>query len=467
MRILESVLILALGGAQAEPARGPLRAHPDNPRYFADPSGKAVLLTGSHTWQTFQDIGPAGHPPYDYAEYLSLLKTWNHNFFRLWLWEHAWSKGPVGGEVFIDPVPYERPGPGTALDGRPRLDLRRFNAAYFDRLRERVRAAGERGIYVGIILFVSECVKKCGNVDPLWPGHPFHRDNNVNGIDGDPDGDGWGVETQTLKIPSVTALQKEFVRKVIDAVNDLDNVLYEIGNECTGGAANVEWQYEMIRFVREVESRKPKRHPVGMTGAGPRNEDLFRSAADWVSPDRSAAAPYSYLTNPPPADGSKVVVPDTDHMGGAGHYDRSWVWKSFLRGHNPIYMDVLVQTFPLLGKVERNNFHDRRRLPLRRAMGHARSYAERVDLAALTPREDVSSTGYALVSPGKEVLAYQPKDGEFSVALKAGTYAVEWFDVTQGVITRGEPVSVGEGAHPFRPPFPGEAVLYLKKGARP
>ena len=31
-------------------ATGPLRRHPSNPRYFTDGSGKAIYLTGSHTW---------------------------------------------------------------------------------------------------------------------------------------------------------------------------------------------------------------------------------------------------------------------------------------------------------------------------------------------------------------------------------------------------------------------------------
>src|SRR5678815_18433 len=43
--------------SQASPAQGPLRVHPTNPRYFTDGSGKAIYLTGSHTWNNFQDGG--------------------------------------------------------------------------------------------------------------------------------------------------------------------------------------------------------------------------------------------------------------------------------------------------------------------------------------------------------------------------------------------------------------------------
>ena len=41
---------------------GPLRVHPSNPRYFADGSGKAVYLTGAHTWNNLVDMG-IGDPP--------------------------------------------------------------------------------------------------------------------------------------------------------------------------------------------------------------------------------------------------------------------------------------------------------------------------------------------------------------------------------------------------------------------
>jgi hypothetical protein len=39
---------------------------------------------------------------------------------------------------------------------------------------------------------------------------------------------------ETLNIPAVTALQEAYIRKVIDSVNDLDNVLYEVTNESNG-----------------------------------------------------------------------------------------------------------------------------------------------------------------------------------------------------------------------------------------
>ena len=44
------------------PINGLLRRNPTNPRYFADDSGQAVYLTGSHTWNVHQDTWVEGEP---------------------------------------------------------------------------------------------------------------------------------------------------------------------------------------------------------------------------------------------------------------------------------------------------------------------------------------------------------------------------------------------------------------------
>jgi hypothetical protein len=223
----------AFGPAVPEPARGPLRIHPTNPRYFTDSRRKAIYLTGSHTWGNLCDYPPTRWPPFDYPAYLEFLDRYHHNFIRLW----------AGDSLECQPCRYVRTGPGPATDGEPRIDLTRLNPEYFDRLRARVVAARDRGIYVGVMLFGSDACKR-----EDWPGHLFNPANNVQGLNGDTNGDGFGAEAYDLSVPEITRLQETFVRKVVDTVNDLDNVLYEIGNE--GDLSSVNWQYHFIRFIR-------------------------------------------------------------------------------------------------------------------------------------------------------------------------------------------------------------------------
>lgn len=445
---------------------GPLRVHPQNGRYFADAAGRAVYLTGAHTWNNLSDIG-VGDPPaaLDFAKYLDFLQRHHHNFIRLWRWELTrWNAGATpeytakADKYGVAPHPWKRTGLGSALDGQPKFDLQQFDPAYFDRLRQRVRAAQDRGIYVGIMLFEGWGLQ---HLPEAWKSHPFHPSNNIQGLDGDAGGDGRGLVTHTLKLPAVTRLQEAYVRQVIDAVNDLDNVLYEIINE--SGAYSIEWQYQLIRFIKAYQQDKPQQHPVGMTFPYSRdakqrgtNAQLLASPADWISPNPDAPGGYNYRTNPPPADGSKVILSDTDHLWGIGG-NPDWVWKTFVRGQHPIFMDPYDNR--VLGKLAAESWD-----PVRASLGHTRRLAERLDLAAMTPREDLASTRYCLASPGRQYVVYLPEGGQVEVDLSAAadSLAVEWIAPVAGTSHAGQPVA-GGAKRSFQPPFRGPAVLLLGK----
>ncbi len=453
------------GPGPSRQAAGPLRVHPTNPRYFTDGTKDAagtlhaVYLTGSHTWANLVDIGPGDPPPaFDYTAYLDFLDRHHHNFFRLWREEQVLF---LDERFVVAPHPWRRTGPGKALDGKPKFDLTKFDDGYFGRLRSRVQAAGRRGMYVGVMLFEgwAQQQKKA----EWWRDHPFHPDNNINGLDGDANGDGRGIEIHTLEVPAVTKVQEAYVRRVIDAVGDLDNVLWEISNEA--GSYSTAWQYYFIGFIRAEEAKRPKQHPVGMTfqynpstKLRGNNQTLFDSAADWISPNQVAPDGYNYKTNPPPADGRKVIVPDTDHLGGIWG-TTAWVWKSFTRGLNPIFMDPYDNA--IIGKTPPASWD-----PVRASLGHARLLANRVNLAATIPDVKRASTGYCLTEPGVSHIVFAPDGGEFEVDLgeTRAPSSVEWLEVATGKITPAE--SVGGGAkRKFRAPFEGAAVLFLQAPA--
>jgi len=451
--VAAAISIAGLPGRAESVARGPLRVHPGNPRYFTDGSGKAIYLTAAHTWDNLPDIGLSDPPPaFDFDRYLKFLADHNYNYIRLWRWETPKDIEKDGIVRYSAPHPWKRTGPGTAWDGKPKFDLSAFNEEYFSRMRKRVEMAGARGIYVSVMLFNGWELQFSN-----WSGHPFNAANNSNGIDGDPDKDGRGTEIESWPLPAgVEKLEKAYVRKVIDTVNDLDNVLYEISNE--SGPYSTDWQYDMIEYVKSYEAGRPKQHPVGMSFQYPRgsNSTLLNSQADWISPNAdSRTGMFNYKNNPPPGDGRKVVLSDTDHLWGNGG-DRQWVWKSFLRGLNPLYMDpyhdppVWERLLPDIEEVRRN-------------LGYTRSYADRMDLAAMTPRLELASTGYCLANPGSEYLVYQPGTEEFSVDLIAGAYRYEWFNPVAGSKAGEGSFTAESGRKSFVSPFRGDAVLYLKR----
>jgi hypothetical protein len=453
--------VLLLRSKDSKSARGPLRVHSKNPRYFTDGSGRAVFLTGSHTWANFQERGVEGETPdFDYERYLDFMQELGHNFMRMWRWEHAqWMQFvPSYTLIRYKPMAYMRTGPGNAIDGRRKFDLTRFNQVYFDRLRERVVAAGQRRIYVSVMMFQGFSVEQKGTkgVDPkkgnAWQGHPYNSRNNINGVNGDINGDGEGDETHTLKDARITRLQEGYIRKVIDTLNDLDNVLWEISNE--SHTESIEWHYHMIRFIKEYEAGKPRQHPVGMTSSPINNPPLFASDADWISPNGR-----DHLNNPPDTRGSKVVIVDNDHIN-PWNSDPQWIWKNFFRGNQFILMDNYMDF--RTGSPDRP---DPKRNPARKAMGFARWLSERADLASLTPQKDLASTEYCLVNPGIEYLIYQPQGGgkNFSVNLRPDNYVVEWTDPATGAVTRAEDVQVAGGQKVFASILNGSAILHLKR----
>ena len=175
---------LASAASAGASVMGPLRVSA-NPNYFQDPSGTPLVLNGSHTWNNLQDWGTNGSlQPLDFDAYVDFLVAHGHNFTLLWYIELPKFCGfpTTSGtppDFSVGPHPWQRTGPGNATDGGPKFDLSKFNQAYFDRLRTRVQALKDAGIYVGVYTFTAEWV---GRYRCSTDGYPFTGVNNVNGI---------------------------------------------------------------------------------------------------------------------------------------------------------------------------------------------------------------------------------------------------------------------------------------------
>lgn len=448
---------------------GPLRVNPDNPRYFTDGTKvdgkyKVIYLTGAHTWLNLVDSGGSNPPPvFDYGKYLDFVQGNHHNFFRLWAWEQSrWTAETTDDNYWFYPLPYERSTICCALDGKNKFDLTKLNQAYFDRIRARVTAAGDRGIYVSIMLFDGWSVDPKdpsvgGGRNNPWKGHPFNVKNNINGIDGDTNHDGKGTEIHTNPTNSyvsqnITPLQEAYVKKVIDTVDDLDNVLYEICNECE--TDSVDWEYHMINFIHTYEQSKPKQHPVGMTHLG-NDSALLASPADWVAIGNNASL------IPLPANGDKVSLLDTDHICGlcANH---AWIWEAFTRGHNPIFMDPYDGAGYGVGGAG-FVFNDPWAIDMRSNLGYTMAYANRMNLATATPRPDLCSSSYCLAST-TEFLAYFPSGGSVTIDLSAiqGDMSAEWFNPENGRLIDISSLAAGK-VQSLAAPFKDDAVLYTHK----
>jgi hypothetical protein len=241
-----------------------------NPNYFQDETGKPIILCGSQTWNTLQDWGSNGKAqPINFDAFVSFLNKHGHNMTLLWSTElpkfHNMPTSEVNPpDLTAIPFPYMRTGPGKASDGGLKFDLHKFNQSYFDRLRERVKKLNDAGIYAGVYLFSGEWLLRFRS---STDGYPFTGRNNINNIDdGYKEGvEGTDVASITMKEENdITRIQDEYVKKVINTLNDLPNVLWIISQEAPKTSAW--WNDRLIEFVRDYERKKAFQHPIGLGG---------------------------------------------------------------------------------------------------------------------------------------------------------------------------------------------------------
>lgn len=406
---------------------------PTNPRYFEDNDGNAVLLVGSHTWGNGQDW--SGYT-FDWDTYLDNMVTWGHNFMRYWVWE---STSPNGSPILVangpmSPLPWNRTGPGNANDGGLKFDLTNFNSTYFTRVRARCISAATHGIYVSIMLFNGFSVASKGTPNYPFTNHPMSSNNNINGVDGDPNTDGEGYECENDSIAAVTTAQKAYIAHLIDTVGDLPNIMYEICNEPDGTVSGTSgWVATMIDYIHTYEDGKGYHHPVWYTVEWPggNNSVLLASKAEAIAPNADVTM-----------DGTKIVMWDTDHFYGIGG-NADGAWKEFTNGAGGlIYMDSYDNEF-IDGSGSGHpiqNFRDN--------LGYILDMAGLANLLAMTPQGGGTSpcqTGYCLYG-ASQYICYQPSNSNFTLDLsgEAGdTFNIRKVNLADGSIDTAQTTTGG------------------------
>lgn len=479
-RVLFSWVLVGLLAAPLSIEGSPLAIHPENQRYFTNHTGKAIYMTGSQAWFI---LHANGHTVTEarITAFLDWLRTWGHTYTRVW---SGWmtlanEKGPQG------PWPYQRSGPGTARDGLFKFDFSRVDESYYERLRFLMREIERRRLFCSIMLFGSAVGWR--EPDYFRDNVAWHPDNNVNPATGSlkSGGDFFKPDAELLE------LQRAHVRRMVDVLNEYDNFVWEIVNEAKLPDSR-DWQFEMIRYLRGYEQAKPKQHLIVMSGGNAEAGSILEGGpADVISPDNSTDM---YLGGGPARYVGKIVVNDTDHLWGFSRpldveRYRKWVWKSFARGHHPIFMDDY-DAYINGNDGAINPVYD----PVRRGMGDTAGFAARFgNLAKMVPDETRSSTGYCLADPGQEYFVYHPgraegnagqnvlggwldrirgkakeardRNRQLTLEIQAGSYALEWFDPRDGSRTRDTLRVESTSRHSFHLPdhIQDDAVLHLNR----
>src|SRR5579884_632477 len=141
--LLQATILLLTSSASA--ADKPLALHPDNPHYFLFRGKPAVLVTsGEH-------YGAVLNRDFDYVPYLDELHARGFNLTRTFSGVYREVPGSFGitdntlgppGDRWL--CPWARGDEPGAGDGGHKFDLKRWDGAYFDRLKDFVAQAGKR-----------------------------------------------------------------------------------------------------------------------------------------------------------------------------------------------------------------------------------------------------------------------------------------------------------------------------------
>ena len=449
------ILLLLLGGICAVQAAVPLLlTNATNPRWLINSySGRGVLLAGSHVWQTGASVysNTATWPAWTNATYLNVMATNNHNAMRYWpgvsIGIGSWNDTYA---TRLGPKPWNAVGPGIALDGGLRYSLSptNFHQPWFDAVRWHVQAANTQGVYVAVVLEHGSKVSF-----PSWTNHLFHASNNIHGITVTSN------EINSLASAELMGYWRAYIVKMIDTLNDLDNVIWEIANECPDWS--VAWQYDLINCIRTNEATRAKQHLVCMSSVGfldAYNTNLVQSTAEILQPSGFETLNTNSVI---PVTSNRVVIADTDHITGSSFGETNWNWKAFCRGYNPIFMDRLHGVSTL-------NLGDIATAPaMRREMGQVKLYGDKINLLHMMPSNSLANTGHCLAhTAGGEYLVFQPTNGStFIVNVSAGSYEWETYNPETSAVTKSGILNLSAGNNNFA--FPAGvnygAVLYLRK----
>jgi hypothetical protein len=379
----------------------------------------------------------------------------------------------------------------VASDSGAKFDLTQWDQSYFDRLRARVQQLQQNGMYAIVELFDGNQLTsaRCST-----DGYPFTGTNNVNGVDDGYTGGASGTNSVTMTAANaISGYQDSYVKKVLDTLNDLPNVIYEVSEEQPAGSATW-WFPHVISLVRSYEASKPQQHPVGvgsMNATSPNDGTLYSSNADWIAPTINTNFSFQFPSNVATNNQGKVVINDADHAyywktftnsdGSLNNTQmRNYLWENVSSGAEGV---VLMDPYEVYWPSSPNRnlclspLHqictggvDSKFDAFRSALGYAQNFVNsKLNVLKMTPQGGLSSTGFCLAdnsATGAEYLVYAPSGGTITVNLSATTRAMNvlWLNPATGATSVGASIT-GGSTQSFTAPFSGDAVLYIVDAA--
>ena len=386
----------------------PIAINTSFPYFFSDPDGKPLILMGDYTWETFSS------PDSDYSKMFRSMKERGLNLSRVWLWWGSEEFPGVKNQKHIEP--FLRNGAGLANDGKPKYDLSKFNPAFFKKLKDFCRVADENGINLQLMMMDAWMIKH----PHLWKLNAFNKDNNINGVDGDPGNTGKGTDGKrgfcSTGNKKVISFQKAYIKEVVQTVNSFDNIFFEIANE---NYYSEEWELMLCDYIKELEKFLPKQH--------------MTIRRDFPS--------HSYVIQKwDPVVVHKGIL-DKRHLGLPLLFDTDWIinknddevrkaaWSAVATGAHFSYMDDAMDFF--IDTVIADP-----RAALHKQIDHLAKFIGKFSPWEMAPADNIVKEGLAFVLAGPEdMFVYLPQGGDIKLDLAGmkGNLVYEWFNPITGL----------------------------------
>ncbi|MBI2926048.1 MAG: hypothetical protein HYY24_10125, partial [Verrucomicrobia bacterium] len=318
---------------------------------------------------------------------------------------------------------------------------------FFNRLRDFCAAARERGLFLQLIPMDAWMLKH----PHLWKLHAFHRDNNVNGVDGDPRNTGKGIDGQqgfcSLGNPKALEFQKAYLRKVVETLSDFDHVLIEIANE---NYYSAEWERHLCEFIREVERTKPRQHVLM-----PLDLLSHSSVVQKWDPKiiHAALLEKRSLRQPLIFDTDWIINPNDDEV-------RRAMWTAVLSAAHFNYMDDSLEF--------RAKPAPDKRAALHRQIAHLAAFMKLLKPWEMQPDNALVKSGAAFaMASTSELAAFLPNGGALTLDLKkqAGPLTCRWFNPREGKFSDAFAVQGGRAAE-LQAPDANDWALHLWQAER-
>jgi hypothetical protein len=484
----------------------PIRIHPQNPKLFEFRGKPLVLLTAT------EHYGAVMNRPFRFERYLEDAADKRITLTRLFMLfrelqsaVNPYSTCKPESPDYI--APFERTGPGRALDGEPKFDLDRPNPEFFDRLHRFVLGASDLGIIVEVVLLSNTYAPN------IWALNPLNAKNNINGLE-----ECEWPDYLSQRHPLRFERQARHVERIVKELNRYDNVIYELCNEPGGNApgnpnnptqAEVnDWLRAIAQVIRETESSLPNRHlivgqeafryepweqssdltfsddmPYEVVNMHPlpglSYHGVIYDQGQFMSKQLKLAAVRDYClatyAEPKPVnlDEDNVASQYKDYDGWTIHRKRAWT--TALSGGHYDYIDFSIINYCETGTPASQAC-------IRTWMKHLSTYVHSLDLVrarpmpvALTSQPPHTCTSVFGV-PGEDVSIYladqreldepgvgQPIAGEISLDLSPGDYRVACFDPQTGVYSPWVRMQGGPAACVEAPEFVHDIVLRIRR----